>query len=133
MFTYFFLSFLFPSILFLFFFILPFCCFHSIFYSLLFSPLFYMQLLILLFIFLHFDPPFYLFFFSFLILFNPCGAEGLYLLQSSQTNHFSVKIPENTSNKEMWISLKLLSSRRCPGAHWKAQYLKKIFLQNLHL
>ena len=66
-------------------------------------------------------PLFYLLFFSFLILFNPCGAEGLYLLQSSQTNHFSVKIPENTSNKEMWISLKLLSSRRCPGAHWKAQ------------
>ena len=32
---------------------------------------------------------------------NPCGAEGLFLLQSSQKNHFSVKIPENTSNKEM--------------------------------
>ena len=33
--------------------------------------------------------------------FNPCGAEGLFLLQSSQTNHFSVKNPENTSNKEI--------------------------------
>ena len=52
--------------------------------------------------------------------FNPCGAEGIFLLQSSQ-NHFSVKIPENISNKEIRISLKLLNSRRCPGAHWKAQ------------
>ena len=33
--------------------------------------------------------------------FNPCGSEGLFLLQSSQTNYFSVKIPENTSNKEI--------------------------------